>query len=647
MSTGKPLLPRSAAIGLAALMLVGLGADVASAQNLRPEFAPIAKDDFGFFHFRVAELWTGEVGAKLREQFPEPADFLRRDLERSLGLDPAGVESVTFVLPTAASMRFLGFFSREDKIKQMPKEFKEDFKDEKKPFEERPKKEKCGEQPDKDDFKEKPGKFKEKEGFPFETDDRPREPMTLAIVTTLKPYDRDQVVRGYFRNEEPTEMKHNGKTYLQGKRAFTPALHFLNDRTLLAASSPAFMKKVLGRPWKTGDDGPLGPACDLAMKKHAIVFGLNLNEPVAQDIKKEARREWSEPWHREPMWAFVPLLEAQSITGAIDVGKTSKLQATVTFADGKQASAAIGPLQDALVLFRLFVVGRGIRELRRELEFTDRPLEMLLAVKLMQQLETALRGAKIEAKQANVLVTIQGSSDVAVLHALAKAELKALEKDEVFQAAKLRRQSVTNLKMIGLALHSYHDDNKLLPPAAICDKNGKPLLSWRVAILPYIEQGPLYREFQLDEAWDSPHNIKLLPKMPKVYAPVGLTTKQPHSTFYQAFVGSGTIFERRPDANAMLGAKGLRLLDCTDGTAHTIGVAEATNPIEWTRPVELEFGDKLPKVGGTLFKDGFHGMMMDASVFFFESRIDDGTLRAMITRAGGEFVDYYRFTRRR
>src|SRR5262245_39481877 len=69
-----------------------------------------------------------------------------------------------------------------------------------------------------------------------------------------------------------------------------------------------------------------------------------------------------------------------------------------------------------------------------------------------------------------------------------------------------RPRSSNNLKEIGLALHNYHAAHNHFPPAAICDKDGQPLLSWRVAILPYIEQANLYRQFKLDEPWDSEHN---------------------------------------------------------------------------------------------------------------------------------------------
>src|SRR5262245_59728137 len=81
-----------------------------------------------------------------------------------------------------------------------------------------------------------------------------------------------------------------------------------------------------------------------------------------------------------------------------------------------------------------------------------------------------------------------------------------------------RRTSQNNLKMVRLAMHNFHDAMGRFPAATAYAKNGKPLLSWRVAILPYIEEDALYRQFKLDEPWDSPHNKKLIAKMPKIYA---------------------------------------------------------------------------------------------------------------------------------
>jgi RNA polymerase sigma factor (sigma-70 family) len=195
-----------------------------------------------------------------------------------------------------------------------------------------------------------------------------------------------------------------------------------------------------------------------------------------------------------------------------------------------------------------------------------------------------------------------------------------------------RRRSVNNLKQIALALHNYADSNGHFPTAAIYSEDGTPLLSWRVAILPYIEQDALYRQFKLDEAWDSPHNKKLLDQMPKLYAPVAGQVPDKHSTFYQVFTGKGTVFP---------GPKAIRIADIIDGTSNTVMVVEGGEAVLWTKPAELPYApDKpLPLLGG-MFVGGFNAAFADGSVRFLKDSIDPKTLRAIITRNGGERVDF-------
>ena len=83
--------------------------------------------------------------------------------------------------------------------------------------------------------------------------------------------------------------------------------------------------------------------------------------------------------------------------------------------------------------------------------------------------------------------------------------------------AAARIQCANNLHQIGIAAHAYHDAFNSFPPAAITSKEGRPLLSWRVALLPHLDEGALYNEFHLNEPWDSAHNSKLIARMPAVY----------------------------------------------------------------------------------------------------------------------------------
>jgi hypothetical protein len=125
------------------------------------------------------------------------------------------------------------------------------------------------------------------------------------------------------------------------------------------------------------------------------------------------------------------------------------------------------------------------------------------------------------------------------------------------------RQSIEqdNLKLMALAMHSYNDANGHMPAPALYDRTGRPLLSWRVAILPYLGENALYQQFKLDEPWDGPNNSKLLSRMPKVYECAAAPTP-PGETIYRVFVGNGAAFEP---------GRGLRFpAEFPDGTANTI-----------------------------------------------------------------------------
>jgi serine/threonine protein kinase len=210
--------------------------------------------------------------------------------------------------------------------------------------------------------------------------------------------------------------------------------------------------------------------------------------------------------------------------------------------------------------------------------------------------------------------------------------------DTPIAEARRRMSSSNNLKQLAIGLHSLHDTIGEFPPAAICDKTGKPLLSWRVAVLPYIEQDPLYRRFKLDEPWDSPSNKALIGSMP-VQFDGDVSSDPPNTTRYQAVVGPGTAWEIKPTLGGMFGRKGRLIQEITDGTSNTILVVEAADPVIWTKPDDLKFdGVNVPRFGGVV-KGGFNVALADGSVRFISQRTTPTALRAALTRAGGEVVD--------
>jgi hypothetical protein len=199
-----------------------------------------------------------------------------------------------------------------------------------------------------------------------------------------------------------------------------------------------------------------------------------------------------------------------------------------------------------------------------------------------------------------------------------------------------RTRTTNNLKMIALAMHNYHAAYNRFPSAAITDKAGKPLLSWRVALLPFLEEDALYKQFKLDEPWDSAHNKKLLAKMPAVFGLPGTKGMPENGTFYRVFTGPGTVFPTVGDKPQ----PGLSVVRITDGTSNTFMVVEAGKAVPWTKPDELPYEPRkpLPSLGG-IFKEGFHVAMCDGSVRLFDRKAKEASLRAAITASGGEIVN--------
>ena len=180
----------------------------------------------------------------------------------------------------------------------------------------------------------------------------------------------------------------------------------------------------------------------------------------------------------------------------------------------------------------------------------------------------------------------------------------------------------------------YESSAGRLPPAWVVDPEGKPLLSWRVLILPYIEHEPLFKQFRLDEPWDSPHNGALLDHMPRIYAsPRSNRAEAGHHTFYRSFVGKGTAFE----IDRVLK---LENDDFADGLGSTLLLFEAGEAVPWTKPDgDMHFvpDAPLPKMGGMFPRLAtFRVAMVDTTILSIDRTISDESLRALVTRGGGE-----------
>jgi hypothetical protein len=235
---------------------------------------------------------------------------------------------------------------------------------------------------------------------------------------------------------------------------------------------------------------------------------------------------------------------------------------------------------------------------------------------------------RIKGKGLAITGIILGGLSILLLPVVAIG-LLSLAQAKVREAAD-RIGHANNLKQIILALHSLNDVNGMMPAAAICDKNGKRLLSWRVAVLPYIGQDALFHQFKLDEPWDGPNNSKLIPLMPKTYALPNDPAAATGSTYYRVFVGNGAAFDW---------CKGVPLSDFKDGPSNTILVVEATTAVPWTKPDELDFDPKgpAPQIGGH-YQAGAVVGMADGSVHLISPTVSPQTLKAAITRNAGDVL---------
>jgi hypothetical protein len=201
------------------------------------------------------------------------------------------------------------------------------------------------------------------------------------------------------------------------------------------------------------------------------------------------------------------------------------------------------------------------------------------------------------------------------------------------RGASARSQSMNNLKMVGLAMHNYHAANHALPPAYTVDNAGKPLLSWRVLILPYIytNEQALYESFHLDEPWDSVHNRQLLEKMPPWYRSPG-SRLPPGMTRYLTVRGPNTVFP---------GKEKTSFADIPDGTSGTIMAVEAGEEaaVPWTKPDDFAFDPDDPAAGLFGPRDGCIALFCDGSVRFLSKAIDGKSLKGLFERNDGKVVN--------
>jgi prepilin-type processing-associated H-X9-DG protein len=205
--------------------------------------------------------------------------------------------------------------------------------------------------------------------------------------------------------------------------------------------------------------------------------------------------------------------------------------------------------------------------------------------------------------------------------------------------ASRRTQCRFNLNQIGMALHNYHDKYGSFPPAYVADENGRPMHSWRVLLLPFIEETALYEKYRFDEPWNGPHNKKLADTILPIFnCPSdehGGTGNASTMTNYVVVVGAETAWPEN-------GATAFK--DFTDGLSKTLLVVEVANSgIHWMEPRDLQVLQMAPTVNAksgqgisSPHTGGAQVLFADGHVQFITENLSADDLRALLTRHAGD-----------
>jgi hypothetical protein len=321
--------------------------------------------------------------------------------------------------------------------------------------------------------------------------------------------------------------------------------------------------------------------------------------------------------------------------------KTLALRVNLSHAAPSELVAIANSEADAAALEGLFAKAKQIMASQQaaqtqQLLASDDPIEQAtgryserMAKHWDEQMQLQRDGAKItlfhidgSQGQSNQLVSI------AVIGVLVGLLLPAIQAAR--QAAR-RNSSMNNLKQIMLSMLNYESAYGNYPPQAKYSADGKPLLSWRVLVLPFIEENALYQQFRLDEPWDSEHNKALIPLMPAVFLdPASTHAAAEGLTNYLASSGPGALINGTP--------QGAKMATLRDGTSNTIAVVQVNDEhaVPWTKPDDFSPDAANPTAGLGITPQGFLAAFCDGHIRLIDPMTDGDAFKAMLTTAGGE-----------
>ncbi|VTU02032.1 Protein containing DUF1559 OS=Rhodopirellula maiorica SM1 GN=RMSM_02894 PE=4 SV=1: SBP_bac_10 [Gemmataceae bacterium] len=438
----------------------------------------------------------------------------------------------------------------------------------------------------------------------------------LVLVTTRKPFESARVLRNLGSGPGDRRPGRGSSRVAEIDGPFR-YVALVGEHSLLffprepGPAAVALAAQVMGRK----ADGPLAAALSAAAN-HDAAFGLDVNT-VAAELARPDQKDAPPP-------PFAAMLKARAATFTADFDRTARGQLTLTFPDAAAAKAAAPDLEAGIALV-LKELSRGLDDPRGR----DRPLEL----GVYQLFATALKATKVSVEDDRVLA----SGEVPVADEVTKLVAALPKTLKTFRA---NRKAINNLKQLALGMHNFESALAHLP-GDVVGGGDKPLAwSWRVQILPYLEQGPLYNKLDLTKPWDDPANLKVLEaaEMPKVFEHPGRPAPKGHTYFRVFSLPKGAKGTDAPMFEE--GKRAPRLIDVSDGLSNTLMIVEAGEAVPWYKPDVLAYDGKLPLPQlGDKDTDLFLAALGDGSARAFRpSTLGQQTLRALITRAGGEVI---------
>ncbi len=439
-----------------------------------------------------------------------------------------------------------------------------------------------------------------------------------VLYTARKPLDRTEIVKRV--GAKPVLDTWPG---VEGKNVFvvkSNALIFADDRTMVISpqmrvdlTDVADFLKVLSGVTARVAEGAIADGM-LAAPKHSIVAAIDF-APFRELLNDDRNRP-------DDLKPFLSMVEAERGLLTVTIGPTVKVETKLKFFNDKNAKKA-EPDAKAIIGLALDGIKKLNNARRRDQEADDAVLPLLDFAK------TALDKAERKVEGQTLSVSASGEIDAAMKKALAVAPSR-------IEAARVRMTGVNNMKQIGLAIFNYESANGHFPHD-IMDKNGKAILSWRVQLLPYLEQEALWKQLDLTKPWDDVANTKFVEQMPEVFQFPSREKTEKGFTYFQSFTAPELVEVGNP---FMVPGRKLGIGKITDGSSNTLMVVDGETAVNWLKPGDLPYDPKkLPNIGNP--KTGkFLGCLCDGSVQTFDlKKIGEKNLHALITTDGGDIVD--------